>query len=322
MANVKNPANILLGTGILYLDGQDVGQLSGDVVLTYSTEFKKIQAGFPKTTVKSRLIAEEAQITAGFLEVDIQQLAILLPQFTLENVAGEATAVTNEYVGPISATAWKGTANRNWDPAETVAVRLASKLSAGASIGATKIYVADASLFSPGDTVTLVKSGATEDKTIAALGVDAGENSLTFTEALAAAFSANDVAINTAVSLVHGTDFLFNPIDGTLLILEDSSKINEGDTVSASYTYTAVTGQSLFAGGNIATATFPLEFRHTRDDGKIFKVKFPQAQITGNFELPFHEDSETILNVTIESVADSTKAAGKQLVEITLEDAA
>ena len=321
MANVKNPNNILLGTGILYLDGQDVGQLSGDVVLSYGTEYKKIEAGFPKTTIKSKLIAESAQITAGFLEVDMQQLATLLPLFTLETVSGGDVAITNEWVGEVYEGRWKGCVNRKWTE-DAVSVKLASKLTAQALAGATTIYVNDASLFSPADPILLVKSGTTEAATIAALGVDTGENSLTLTAGITNAFAAGDFAANTAVTLVEGTDYYLDRINGCVSVVPSATKINEGDTVSISYTYTAVTATKLSAGGAISTTVFGLEVQHTRDDGKILKVKFSKAQITGNFELPFHEDSETILNVTIESVADSTKAAGKQLVEISLENAA
>jgi hypothetical protein len=319
LSNVLNPNEILIGTGPLYINGQSVGQLTGDVTYSYTPEEKEIKAGYPQQVVKSAVVGESATLKAAFLEINMDRIADLLPLFTKEIVSAGITAVTNEWLGAINAASWVGAANRRWTSA-AVTAQLASKLTAVANAGATKIYVTDASLFTAGDAILLVKSGTTEAATIDADGVDTDENSLTLTAGITNAFSAGDFAKNTTVAPVSGTDFLYDPINGCVARVSGSTVIGEGDTVAIGYTYTQVSAIVLYGGGNVATAQFPMEFWHTQDDGKIHKIKFPKGQLTGAFELPFKETDVCILNVTIKSVSDSTKAAGKQLVEHWLEN--
>lgn len=319
MSNVLNQNEILVGTGVLYMNGQSVGQLTGDVTYSYTPEEKEIKAGYPQQVVKSKVVGETATLKASFLEINMDRIADLLPLFTKDVISAGDVEVTNEWLGVVHEGSWAGAANRRWT-ADAVAVHLASKLTAGANAGATKIYVTDASLFTAGDTVTLVKSGATENATIAALGVDETENSLTLTGALSASFATGDFVKNTAVTLVAGTDFYFDPIGGGISVVPGGSLLADGDTVCVGYTYTDVTAIVLYGGGNVTTAQFPMEFWHTQDDGKIHKIKFPKGQLTGAFELPFKETDVCILGVTIKSISDSTKAVGKQLVEHRLEN--
>jgi len=314
LSNVLNPNEILIGTGVLYINGQSVGQLTGDVTYDYTPEEKEVKAGYPQQVVKSGVVGETATIKASMLEINVDRIADLLPLFTKEVVSAGTVAVANEWLGAVYEGRWVGAANRRWTTA-AVAVALASKLTAGANAGATKVYVTNASLFTAGDTLLLVKSGTTEVATIDADGVDTDENSLTVTAGLTNSFSAGDFVKNTAVTLVAGTDFYFDPIGGGVSVVPGSTLLDDGDTVAVSYSYTDVSAIVLYGGGNVQTAQFPMEFWHTQDDGVIQKIKFPKGQLSGAFSLPFKETDVCVLGVTIKSISDSTKATGKQLVE-------
>jgi len=321
LANVRNVNDILLGTGVLYINGVSVGQLKNDVVATFGKEFYEIEAGFPKSTIKEFRISESAQLTAGMLEVNLDNLNNIMDEFTKVNTSAGETEVTYEHVADISYANWVALAHQNILDAG-VTVYLASLLTANAASGQKVVQVADASIFTAGDAVQLVSATANEEVTIDAEGVDTDENTITMTTNLVNSYEIGDQAADKTVSLDEATDYYIDRIDGKALGI-DGGDIPDGCDISIAYTYDAVTGTTLYGGGKTTLGSgVPIRFEHTRSDGKILKIEFFKALVKGDLEMPFHEDTETILNITISAQADSTRDAGKQLYAITLENAA
>lgn len=313
--NLKNANDVHLGTGVLYVNGTDVGLLKGNVTFSYAPEYQEITGGSPEQLVKKSLISESATLTAGMMEINLSTIGSIMPIFTPENTGTDTASAVKEYLGPMYAGTWQGAENAFWTEGGTVELFLASPLSAIATAGATKIYVEDASLFSPSDVVVLTDGATTEEVTIAALGVDTTENSLTVS-ALDNSYGITGYAHNKTVSLVDGTDYFINRINGQVTIISDSSLISDGDTASVSYVHHVYATQGLYAGGQASTDTYPVRFESERADGKKFVIEFYKAQIAGEFSMEFNPSDAMVLNVEISAVADSSKEAGKQLFSI------
>lgn len=67
--NVQDSRDIILGAGVLYFNGINVGQLKGDVSFTPEAEYKEFSAGVPQaneaTPYKDVSASMEASYTAG-----------------------------------------------------------------------------------------------------------------------------------------------------------------------------------------------------------------------------------------------------------------
>jgi hypothetical protein len=311
--NLLNPNAVHVGAGKIEVSGDDIGILSGAVNFTYTPTYNDITGGSPEVTIRSSLASEEAILKASAMEINPDMLAKLIPQFTQVVESSGDVAVTNEYLGAVSASAWLAASNDRWTN-DTVTVRLTSALATSAAAGGATIYVEDASLFTAGDTVTLVEGESTENLTIDADGVDTSANTLTFTTNLTGNYTINAIAVNTGVDLVDGTDYELDRLNGRILLLATSTKISEGDTVSAGYTHTTVTANALYFGGKTATFTYPLKFTSDeRPDGKRYYIELFRAQYTGTLSLDFDPSNPTLINVEIKALTDSTKAEGKKL---------
>lgn len=75
----KNAESITLGTGELYVNGESVGYLSGDVVVTTEMESLSFESGIPKTTVKQALTRLSRTIKATLAQIDLATLALANP---------------------------------------------------------------------------------------------------------------------------------------------------------------------------------------------------------------------------------------------------
>lgn len=316
--NLKNPNSVHLGTGILYVNGTDVGLLKGNVTFKYAPEYQEITGGSPEQLVKKSLIKETATLTAGMLEIDIDTIGNINTIFTRDDAGAADTVVVKEYLGEIHAGVWSAAKYPSWKVGETVAMFLATPLTAQAASGATVLHVGDASLFTAGDTLVLKDGATTETATIAALGVDESANTLTITVGLANSYTITGHVSNTAVSLVDGTDFFVNRINGQATILATSEKVAEGDTVTLSYTYQTFASQGLYAGGKMSTDYYPMRFESARSDGKKWVLEFYKAQLAGEFSMEFSPSDAMVLTVEISALADSTKTVGKQLFALTI----
>ena len=98
MANVKNINDVLVGTGRMFIDNEDVGQLKDDVTFTDSKENYELKAGFPQTTILEIMTSESVKLACSLLEVNLAAIQKLMPEYAaLTETAGTATA-TDEVV--------------------------------------------------------------------------------------------------------------------------------------------------------------------------------------------------------------------------------
>ena len=189
MANVKNVHDIIIGTGVMYINGVDVGQLKGNVSLKHAKTFYEEKAGVPSTSILKALVEEGAELTASLLEVNLDAIAGLMVEYTIDTEGAGSATITQEHVGAITSTRKTGLAHPKLTN-DAVTVALASTLSAAVIATDTVLPVVDASIFTAGDTITLRLGSATENATIDADGVDAVANTLTITAGLSAGFAA------------------------------------------------------------------------------------------------------------------------------------
>ena len=98
--NVLDSRDIVLGAGVLYFNGINVGQLKGDVSFTPEAEYKEFTAGVPQQTVKILKFKEGATLKASYAEMNsanfaralnIEQSAVV---YATETVTAEAVVLT------------------------------------------------------------------------------------------------------------------------------------------------------------------------------------------------------------------------------------
>lgn len=98
--NVQDSRDIILGAGVLYFNGINVGQLKGDVSFTPEAEYKEFTAGVPQQTVKILKFKEGASLKASYAEMNAQNFARALNieesaiTYATENVTAEAHVMT------------------------------------------------------------------------------------------------------------------------------------------------------------------------------------------------------------------------------------
>lgn len=95
MANVLNANDILIGTGKLYIDGQDVGQIDGEINFTHAKTFYEKKSGFPATTVVSVLTEEALNSEFNLLEANLARLRSMMSEYSsITTSAAESDAIT------------------------------------------------------------------------------------------------------------------------------------------------------------------------------------------------------------------------------------
>lgn len=82
MANVLNASDILIGTGKLYLDGHDVGQIDGEISFTHGKTFYEKKSGFPATTVVSVLTEENLSAEFNLLEANLARIRSMMSEYS------------------------------------------------------------------------------------------------------------------------------------------------------------------------------------------------------------------------------------------------
>ena len=317
--NLKNPANVMVGTGTLYLNGQDVGLLKGDVTFSYEPEWNEIKGGSPEQLVKQSLAGETAKISAALMELNPDNVANAIQMFTKEQVAGEDVSIDHEFIGTVYDGRYVAANNPRWTMT-AVTVQLATPLTAPASATDTVIHVADASLFSNSDGVLFVEGEATEAATIiASEGVDLVANTITITAGLSGNFTIAAHVANTMTALSENTDYILDRINGGIARVADSTDLPEGATVEVSYEYTELTSESLYFGGKGTQDYFSVLFvSDARSDGKRWNIQFYNALFSGEFSLAFSPSEPTLTNIEIAAAPDSGQPEGKQLGRIYL----
>lgn len=312
---MRNVNDILIGTGKAFVNGRDVGQLKGDVTFKHSKEFYEVKAGFPETTLLKVLISESAEAQMSLIEINLDTVAALMPEYRLRVEGGADVTVSQEFLGSLYSYRWGTAQHSRWTDG-TVSVQPAAVLASTADAGATKVFLDSVTRFKAGDSVTLRKGATTETKTIASGGVVAGERSVTFTTPLGNSYDFGALAVNGTLSLEEGTDYGLDRLEGRVIRRNGSTKISDGDAVAVSYIYRKEASKILTAGGVSTTSTFPMRFEHTRRDGRKRVVEFYKCSVTGDFSIPFAEKSEAIWQVTVSAQADSSRPEGDQLYSI------
>jgi hypothetical protein len=98
MANVINANDILIGTGKLYIDGQDVGQIDGEISFTHAKEFYEKKSGFPASTVVSVLTEESLNSEFNLLEANLDRLRGMMSEYPQISTLGEESDAVEETV--------------------------------------------------------------------------------------------------------------------------------------------------------------------------------------------------------------------------------
>lgn len=98
MANVKNANDILIGTGQVYIDGHDVGQIDGEVNFNHTKTFYEKRSGFPATTVVSVLTEESYTAEINLLEANLGVIRQLMSEYGEITVAGSESDTITETV--------------------------------------------------------------------------------------------------------------------------------------------------------------------------------------------------------------------------------
>lgn len=119
---------------------------------------------------------------------------------------------------------------------------------------------------------------------------------------------------------IEGTDYYVNLTEGTITPISTGAIPVDGTTVYLNYDYTPTAKKTIYFGGAAGgLPTMGVKFEHTRPDTNTITVVLNKAQTTGSAEFTFSDGAWNSIPLTFDAVADSTKAAGKQLgyVEIT-----
>ena len=106
--NVQDSRDIILGAGVLYFNGINVGQLKGDVSFTPEAEYKEFSAGVPQQTVKILKFKEGATLKASYAEMNSANFARALNieesaiKYTTQSVTGESVVLTGTNTVPLA----------------------------------------------------------------------------------------------------------------------------------------------------------------------------------------------------------------------------
>ena len=94
MANVLNANDILIGTGKLYINGHDVGQIDGEISFTHGKTFYEKKSGFPATTVVSVLTEEALTAEFNLLEANLARIRSMMSEYgSITTTASESDSI-------------------------------------------------------------------------------------------------------------------------------------------------------------------------------------------------------------------------------------
>ena len=105
MANVLNAADIIVGTGRLYVDGTNMGQLDGEVTLEHAKEYFEKKSGFPASTVLKVLTEETLTLNVSLLEANLTALRTLIDEYGAYTATAGTATVSDESV-TVTAGTW------------------------------------------------------------------------------------------------------------------------------------------------------------------------------------------------------------------------
>ena len=314
MANVINAADIIIGTGRMYIDGADVGQVDGEVNFVHSKTNYEKKSGFPATTVVSVLTEESASSEFNLLEANLGRIRSIMSEYA---VIDETPGVSD----PIEELSLAAYTHRHTKLQYDDLVTLTLTSTAG-----TETVVSEEVVSGSGTSFTL----AYEPKSITAIyklgsllteggAADYTINMGTGVITLAASANAEEITADYVteeeVTLTLNQDFYADMLAGTLYI--SPSAIYTPEYVDATYTYNTYAASGFGIGGaSTSSDTFLVEFVHKRRDGNYRVIKIWKGVISGDFTMNFQEQAESPVPVAVTAIADSSKPAGRQLMTV------
>ncbi len=102
MANVRRPNDIILGSGRMFINGEDVGQLKEDVTFEHEKTMYELKAGFPAAVVLTALTGESLKSEFQLLETNLDVICRLMPEYLPITETGGTATVENEVVAVFS----------------------------------------------------------------------------------------------------------------------------------------------------------------------------------------------------------------------------
>lgn len=123
---------------------------------------------------------------------------------------------------------------------------------------------------------------------------------------------------------VSGTDYRLSgsPFD---IVPITAGTLVSGDSYIVEYNFTDSGAKATLIGGETKTPnTFEMIFTHQDSKGKYWQVRFYKAMVNTDFSMAFNERESgdwTVHNISFKALVDTTKQEGKNLAEITQEDA-
>ena len=310
MANVLNANDILIGTGKLYINSQDVGQIDGEISFTHGKTFYEKKSGFPATTVVSVLTEENLSAEFNLLEANLARIRSMMSEYSAVTVTPGVSGSTQETELQFSAD--KHTKLQYGDlvmlslvSTDRTETSVTGEVVAGATGTSFKLAYIPKSVSAVYDNGVLLTEGMAGYTVALETGVIT----------LAASANAGDVTADYVteedVTLTLNTDFYADMLAGTFY--RASTSIYEPTSVDATYTYNNAASSGFGIGGaSSSSSDFVVEFVHKRRDGKYRVIKLWKCQISGDFTMSFQEQAESPVAITITALADSTKAAGQQ----------
>lgn len=312
MANVINAADIIIGTGRMYINGADVGQVDGEVNFVHSKTNYEKKSGFPATTVVSVLTEESASSEFNLLEANLGRIRSIMSEYAVI----DDTPGVSDSIEELSLAAYTRRHTKlQYDDLVTLTLT---------STAGTETVVSGEVVSGSGTSFTL----AYEPKSITAIyklgsplteggGADYTINMGTGVITLAASANAEEITADYVtedeVTLTLNSDFYADMLAGRFYI--SPSAVYTPSYVDATYTYNTYAASGFGIGGaSTSSQTFLLEFVHKRRDGKYRVIKVWKGVVAGDFSVSFQEQAESPVPISVTAISDSSKPAGKQLM--------
>ena len=302
--------DVLVGGGRIFLDGQDIGWLQGEMSLEEQGDALTVKESEGGTVVTLQN-DQEVHFTFNLLEANLDTLRMLNPSYTQVVYGDEDISVNDEYIADLSRS--NGLKHIPLVESETVKVCPATTMSSGNATGDTAITVENARKFAAGDTIEIIQGSHRETGTVASVNTASG--TITLDADLMNAFPAGAMVKITTASKEYrlGTDYSFYPPLGLITRVSSSTAALSSDGAAVDYTYHSAQGRGYGMGSFEDGTTYQLAFWHKKRSGKYRCIRMFKARVSGNFT-PFsiNQDAESPLamDVTLmadESIADSSR---------------
>lgn len=314
MANVLNANDIIVGTGRMYVNGADVGQIDGEVTFTHSKTNYEKKSGFPASTVLSVLTEESASSEFNLLEANLGRIRSMMSEYAaITETPGVSDSTEETNLGAYT------TRHTKLQYSDLVTLTLTSTTRTETDVSGEVVSGSGTSFtlaYEPKSVAAIYKLGSPLTEGAAA---DYTINMETGVITLAASANAEEITADYVtedeVTLTLNRDFYADMLAGRFYI--SPSAVYTPSYVDATYTYNTYAASGFGIGGaSTSSQTFLLEFVHKRRDGKYRVIKVWKGVVVGDFSVSFQEQAESPVPISVKAIADSSKPAGKQLMTV------